>query len=83
MNGAKQISSNPRNEPVESTTATIQIAVAGRRPHVRRVEYTRLVSALDTLESVTTTNKWLKRLAQLKAAQARAWLTVLAAEMRE
>jgi hypothetical protein len=82
MTSAKQTSSNPRNEPVQNTTATIEIAVAGRRPHTRRVEYTRLVAAVDTLQSIETPNKWLKRLVQVKLTHARAWLVVLTAEVR-
>jgi hypothetical protein len=80
MTPAKQ----PIGDALQNTTATIEIAVAGRRPqHARRVNYTRLVAAIDALESTTTTNKWLKRLIANKLTQARACALVIHAEVRD
>jgi len=64
----------------DSKTATITVAVAGRRPRERHLEYTRLVDAIGTLSSVTTTNKWLKRLVAFKLQQATAYVIVINAE---
>ena len=59
-----------------SKTATITVAVAGRRPRKRHPEYTRLLDAIEHLNSITTPNKWLKRLLAIKLAQARAYVTI-------
>jgi hypothetical protein len=80
---AKPTSSDAQNDALQNTTATIEIAVAGRRPHARRVNYTRLVAAIDALESTATTNKWLKRLIANKLTQARACALVIHAEVRD
>ena len=61
----------------DSTTATITVAVAGRRPRERHVEYSRLIDAIDRLKEVETTNKWLKRLVAAKLAQAQAYVLVI------
>lgn len=63
-----------------STTATITVAVAGRRPRERQVQYSRLVDAIDRLKEVETTNKWLKRLVTAKVMQAQAYVLVIHAE---
>jgi hypothetical protein len=63
-----------------STTATITVAVAGRRPQERHVEYSRLINTIDRLREVNTTNKWLKRLVTVKLAQAHALAIVISTE---
>jgi hypothetical protein len=63
-----------------SKTATITVAVAGRRPRERQVHYTHLVDAIERLSTVTTTNKWLKRLVAFKLQQATAYVIVINAE---
>jgi hypothetical protein len=66
------------NHPSE--TATITVAVAGRRPRERQVHYTRLVAAIEHLSEITTSNKWLKRLVNAKLAQAHAYVLVINVE---
>jgi hypothetical protein len=64
----------------DSTTATITVAVAGRRPRERHVKYSSLIDAIDRLREVQTTNKWLKRLVTAKLAQASAYVLVIHTE---